>query len=363
MADTQQRDIFSYLASTKRLLQTPVRHPVPRPADPKKAQQQREEREKREQREDFLRLLEAVKSLYHAVRLGHDQLETTLRRRGHLPIVRGKTHDLLLPLESRDGLLTDEQHQYMQLFGEASFRKLAMQLIAAKGEQVPTAKLEATAGKNTAAYLAPLLSRGVAVQEPEGVRLTRPIVSLGHTLECYVAQLCRSELYGSAEWAVELEGVKGGGDYDVLSWLDPALVYIELKSGRPANIGDSELRWFLERTKELAPDLAILLVDTRDSLAPLVRGMNEIIEEIFVAWTKLPPAEMARSRLPFAEQADYGGIFFGFRNIYVTNSKPTILEQMRRCLRHYHAHVKGEPREGVLPYNFVTRQPRANPLP
>jgi len=36
-----------------------------------------------------------------------------------------------------------------------------------------------------------------------------------------------------------------------------------------------------------------------------------------------------------------GRIAIGHQRIYVTNTEPTILRQIRRCLQHYYALVKG----------------------
>jgi len=51
-----------------------------------------------------------------------------------------------------------------------------------------------------------------------------------------------------------------------LAGLSPTLLYVETKSSRPEEIEDTEIKHFLQRGVELAPDLAILLVDTDDDL-------------------------------------------------------------------------------------------------
>ena len=73
------------------------------------------------------------------------------------------------------------------------------------------------------------------------------------------------ELHGSAAWSVKLAQVPYGNFY-VLAWLPPTLLYVETKSYRPEEIQDTEINHFLQRGVELAPDLAILLVDTDDDL-------------------------------------------------------------------------------------------------
>ena len=73
------------------------------------------------------------------------------------------------------------------------------------------------------------------------------------------------ELHESAAWSVKLAEVPYGNFY-VLAWLPPTVLYVETKSYRPEEIEDTEIKHFLQRGVELAPDLAILLVDTDDDL-------------------------------------------------------------------------------------------------
>jgi hypothetical protein len=186
-----------------------------------------------------------------------------------------------------------------------------------------------------------------------GVVLSRQIDNIGTTLEWYVAQLCQRELGGSATWSVQLDGLPTGGDFDVLAWLDPLLLYIETKSGNPNEIDESQLRNFLQRSNELAPDLAILLVDTHHGLSDL---LDRLTAAMVPAMRKAGRAgEDWQPERPFIRpQLEYPGVAFGFSRIYVTNSKPSMLTQLRRCLQHYHARVKGTMFFSGPPINFVT---------
>lgn len=146
-----------------------------------------------------------------------------------------------------------------------------------------------------------------------------------------------------------------GGDYDVLAWLAPLLVYVELKSSRPSAITEGEIANFLERGQELAPDLAIFLVDTRDDLAELLMRFSQIMTAAKGKADGKPEESRRVDHLWIRPQAEYPGLSFGYWRFYVTNSSPNILKQLRRCLQHYHARVKsaaflGAPGE----FNFVT---------
>lgn len=286
-------------------------------------------------------------------------LESVLRRRGHLPIKQGDTAQILYP-EDRisDILVALGQFEYVKhfspefiapylgYFGKASFRKVARRLLRNGRELVAVADLEAIAGSSAGDYLAFLARLQMLEREGESVRLTREINNLGPSLEHYVAQLCIRELRGAAEWGVVLEGLpRAGGDYDVLAWLDPSLMYVECKSGRPSDIDESSLREFLQRSEELAPELAVLLIDTSDDLSGFVDGtLNPILRQALGSTREAGPIQMLE---------DYPRVSYGYKRIYVTNSKPNILMQLRRCLQHYYAHVKGVSFWEGDPVNFT----------
>lgn len=274
-------------------------------------------------------------------------VESVLRRRGHLPTSYGQITQVLYPEERMtDVLMALGQFEfvrhfqpepikpYLDAFAHRSFRKMVRQLMAAKGSWVAEEVLRQSAGNALLEYVA-LLERLQVFQRREGeARLTRPIDNIGPSLEHYVSRMCTRELRGAAAWGVTLEGLpRTGGDYDVLTWLDPSLVYIECKSAHPRDVTDRELQWFLQRSVELSPEVAILLVDTESSLDQLVNErLNRCLHD------GLYPVEVSQ---PIDAQVDYPGVYFGHQRIYVTNTEPTILRQIRRCLQHYYALVKG----------------------
>lgn len=235
---------------------------------------------------------------------------------------------------------------YLDRFGKSSFRKVVRMLLRNDRSWEPVDVLARTAGDALDDYL-DFLTRLQILERREGaVRLTRPLDNMGPSLEHYVAQLCVRELRGSAEWGVTLERLpRAGGDYDVLAWLDPSLLYVECKSGLPSNIDESQIREFLQRSVELAPDLAILLVDTQDDLAGVVDGLINPILRGALGHKK--------ETGPILPQTEYPRVSFGFRRFYVTNCNPSILVQLQRCLQHYYAHVKGTASWSDEPANFL----------
>lgn len=291
-----------------------------------------------------------------------DTLDAVLRRRGHRMLATGDVVRVLLPEERLGELLQTYafsrgieraqrvftggvRERYHALFGQASFRKLARRLVLAHGECVSLDLLRDNAGDRVTEYIGFLEALGVVESTDEGVRCTRPLDNFGPSLEHYVARLCEWDLRGTAAWGVQLEGLPhAGGDYDVLAWLSPALVYIECKSARTSDISDDELRHFLQRHVELAPDTTVLLVDTADDLKGFVDRLNGIIAPVIKS-SPLPDILIVggdEAKREVVQQPDYLGVWFGaYLRVYVTNTEPSILSQLQRSLQHYHALVRG----------------------
>jgi hypothetical protein len=234
------------------------------------------------------------------------------------------------------------------LFSKSSFRK-AIRRITSGGGSATVKQLTKIAGGQTENYIDFLLDIGVAEQAGSVVTLTRPINNIGPTLEWYVADVFNKDFSGSAAWSVNLSDFRYG-DYDILAWLPPILVYVETKSSRPPEVKDSELRRFLQRGVELAPELAILLIDTEDDLTGFIRRLFDLMLPTVRANNGISDPEWRHDEKPFiAPQARYPGISFGYRRFYVTNSQPSIRRQLSKCLRHYHSEVK----DGGDSANFV----------
>ncbi len=276
-------------------------------------------------------------------------IKSVLRRRGLEPKRLGNITDTLYPDDNWQRIMethgqfkhpellpSNMLETYMEYFGKASFRKMIRLLLRNGRQYVEIDRLSPASGASTESYLTFLERMLLIDRRGTQVRLTREIANLGPSLEHYVAELCERHLRGSAEWGVLLENVpRSGGDYDVLAWLEPSLIYVECKAtSRTANIEDRELREYLQRSVELAPDLAILLIDTDEKLDKFVEcRINPILRE------SVDTRAIANHEISL--HPDYPGIFFGFSRIYVTNSKKTILSQLQKCLQHYYAHVKG----------------------
>lgn len=195
--------------------------------------------------------------------VGPERVEVQLKRRGYTIERRGDKLDVLPPLEF-DQFAGDLINKFREFYGRASFRKLVRQ-ITSGGGSATLEQLVQTAGGRVDEYVGLLQQLGVAELTNGTVVLTRHIDNVGPTLEWYVADVLKTDYEGSSEWSVKLTGGRYG-DYDVLGWLPPTLVYVETKSSDPRDVSDGELKNFLQRGVELVPELAILMVDTDDDL-------------------------------------------------------------------------------------------------
>lgn len=290
-----------------------------------------------------------------AARVGPEPVEAVLKRRGFSIAARGNRRDVLLPLDSQPPLSGEQFNEFRRLFDKSTFRKLIRQITsAAVPGTVKIEQLAKTAGEKTDEYVTFLTNLGVAEWVSAGVRLTRSVDNIGPTLEWYVADVCQRKFDGSAEWSVKLSEFRYG-DCDVLAWLPPNLIYVETKSSRPAEVTDDELKHFLQRGEDLAPEMAVLLIDTESDLRDLIERLFQLMLPVVKLASGISDPDWRHDEKPFiAPQTQFPGISFGYRRFYVTNSEPSIQTQLGRCFRHYNSRVKGQTFWGGPPANFVT---------
>jgi hypothetical protein len=126
----------------------------------------------------------------------------------------------------------------------------------------------------TTEYLEYLLSVKLIKKRAKGYALARgPVTSFGATLEWFIAEILKREFDAETAWGVKFRRPKVGGDYDVIAGFDESLIYFEVKSSPPKQIYDSEIAAFLDRVEDLAPGIAVFLMDTelrmKDKLVPM----------------------------------------------------------------------------------------------
>ena len=298
--------------------------------------------------------MEEERSKVGSPAIGPEPPGSVLSGRGFKIEDKGNLRDILLPLDSPNTLKGGIVNEFRRLFGHSSFRK-TIRNITAGGGRASLAKLREISGDDADRFVQFLVELEVAEWSGNQVNLLRSLNNIGPTLEWYVADLVQKQFGGSADWSVKLADC-AYGDYDVIGWLPPTLLYLEAKSARPSGIDDSELKNFLQRGVELAPELAISLIDTDDDLeatGSLDRIFNLMIPSVKLS-SRITDADWRPAKPFIAPAAGFPGISFGLFRYYVTNSEPSIEGQIRRCLRHYHTNVKGHTFYHGEPMNFVT---------
>lgn len=287
-------------------------------------------------------------------------IDSVLKRRGLRPVGYGNEKDVIYPLGVDSQIVTrlgmfeyqcvfhgkHPRDHFVDHFERASFRKLIRLLLREQNESIPITKLGETGGASVLSDLEFLENILVIERRGDPIVLLRRVDNIGQTFEYCVSRMCVHDLRGSAKWGVKIDNLpRTGGDYDVLAWLDPCLVYIECKTSQPDQITESQLRQFFQRSVELAPELAILLFDSESSLDMVLRRMERMIMDQSLGASH-------PTHHTFHHPDVYKGIAFGFNRVFVTNTKHGILPQLRKCLQYYHAYAKGFPILDTSSANF-----------
>jgi hypothetical protein len=134
---------------------------------------------------------------------GPEPVGAVLSRRGLAIETKGKTRDILLPLDRSPALPGEKINEFTRLFAHSSFRRLVRN-ITTGGHNATLSELRKIAGRQADEYARFLAALGVAEVSDDQVTLTRKIDNIGPTLEWYVADVCKRNFEGSAEWSVRL---------------------------------------------------------------------------------------------------------------------------------------------------------------
>jgi hypothetical protein len=105
----------------------------------------------------------------------------------------------------------------------------------------------------------------------------------------------------------------------VIAKFDGSLLYIEVKSSPPKQIYDSEIAAFLDRVEDLAPAVAVFLMDTelrmKDKLVPMFE------KELHRRYDKPPKVlRMERELFQFSDR------------IFIVNAKESIIQNMEKVM-------------------------------
>ena len=282
-------------------------------------------------REEMAALRREVRALRTALAGPRASLPQALRRRGILLGRADPADGLLFP----PTLSAARQRRLYEQLKRYSFRLFLRDLIAHQESLRPETLTRFCSPEVAARYVRFLAGCGIIRRGRGGVfRLHRgEVFSFGPTLEWLVAQILMREFGAPALWGCRLLVLGAGGDYDVLSLVEGALLYVEVKSSPPKHIEGEEVSAFLARLGELMPNLAIFLVDTelrmKDKLVVL-------FEEALARRREGGDGRDGGHRRPLRPPAitrllDETFVLEG--SVFLTNTRPSLVQALGTCLR------------------------------
>ena len=267
-------------------------------------------------RKAYARLEQELSRLRQRLNIISSPLEVLLKRRGFRIFLQEPAGDLLIPSKRHLGV-------FYEMMGKYSFRLFLRDVIKHQAFFTPGMVARYATADVTAQYIRYLLSIRLITGKDNGYAVAgKHVRSFGETLEWYVSEIFRREFSAESVWGVRFKGRRTGGDYDVIAKLDCVLCYAEVKSSPPKQIYDSEIAAFLDRFDDLAPEVAIFLMDTelrmKDKIVPMFeaelakRGKGDI------------PVERMEKEL-----------FHIGRRIYIINAKDSITGNLQNVLSRY----------------------------
>jgi hypothetical protein len=260
-----------------------------------------------------------------------------LRQRGLEVKRRAPFHKTLLA-----GLPPRGVDRFYRLVGHYGFRLFLRDLIRDRRRIRLAPLCRYLSRRQARAHLEALVELGILERRRTGLRFVPAEVnSLGDTLEWYVAEILRRELSIPALWGVTLDGTEHGGDFDVLALVAGRLAYLEVKSSPPKHVEGPEVEAFLDRTLDLAPDVALFIEDSSLRMKDKIVPLFESALRHRPAWTKLARCRPQRLR---DELFQVGG------RLFIVNSDPDLARNIAVCLDSYFrsgwsAHLSGRLRK------------------
>ncbi|MDA8388333.1 MAG: hypothetical protein M0Z58_06715 [Nitrospiraceae bacterium] len=281
---------------------------------------------------DLLR--EEVKRLRKELALCTPTLEALLRRRGFEVYRKGPAGDLLVPEEA----LLDDWYEHMKRY---SFR-LYLRDVIKQQERFTADSLTRYATADVTAGYTRYLARAGIIEKADGAYRLKSglksglkagrIKSFGETLEWFVAQTLIREFQARALWGVKFkrgrksERPRTGGDYDVVAKIDGGILYMEVKSSPPRQIYPNEIRAFLERTRDLSPEIAVFFMDTelrmKDKIVPMFEEALPLFLPLFGAAV---PERLHKELFRIGDK------------MFIINARGSVAMNIERVLGHYFA--------------------------
>lgn len=253
---------------------------------------------------------------------GRHPVESLLGQRGLPILAHGDLSQTLIPPRGSP----DGKELFYQLMRRYSFRLFLRDLIQFPEGTDLGALSRYCSAQTVRAYLRHLTDLGVVSLGPGQTYqlLSKRVRSFGPTLEWYVNEILRREFMAPSLFNVRMDHTRYGGDYDVIAVVNGHLVYVEVKSSPPRGVELPAVSAFLNRLRDLQPQMAVFLVDTelrmKDKIVPL-------FEEALAAGVEpSKPHEVVRL---------VNEIFHIQHGIYLVNSRKGIYSNLRICFRDF----------------------------
>lgn len=281
-------------------------------------------------------VLQAVQArldvLERQLQLGAASVESALRQRGWSPGRHSSVDHLLLPDPPEPGSIAAfyddfRQYHFRRLLQEAAeLRTLTPRILN---------RLEDRWGERTVEHaFARLRDYGLLARTGRTWRATFPHThTFGDTLEWFVAQVLAREFSAPAVWDMRIRDIPQGGDFDVLVVLHHRLGYIECKGSPPYNVSADALAQFLDRTRRLASDFSILVIDTT------LKIDRNIIDNLHVL---TGPGPVFSHLTPGVYEVS------GARPFFVATSQRSLVANLRLCLRRLHGASAGSGKRVIV---------------
>ncbi len=244
-------------------------------------------------------------------------IDVLLKRRGFTIYKKEPSDDILVPAKKYLG-------KYYRMLHKYSFRLFLRDVIQHQDHFSPEDVTRYATASVTGGYIDYLLTIRLIKKKLKTYVLARgPITSFGPTLEWFIAEMFRREFFADTVWGVKFKRPKVGGDYDVIAKFNGSLLYAEVKSSPPKQIYDSEIAAFFDRVEDLAPAVAVFLMDTelrmKDKLVPM-------FEKELARRFDDPPAVRRMERELFQIND----------RIFIVNAKESLLQNFEKVMSWYY---------------------------
>lgn len=261
-----------------------------------------------------------------------------LSKRGFRLVGYGNENNVIKPTKKGDLSVSGK---YYELLSDYTFRKILRHLVAKNGSAHRKEIQNMCSSPTLHHFENFLINNGIVkITANDMWQLEYRVDSFGYTLEWFISWLISNKLRSISAWGVKIEGLYAGGDYDVLSFINSTLMYIECKSKRPNEVEQNEIRQFLQRSQDLSPELAVMLVDTDSQLTELIEKFQQILISIERVVSEKTGPKWKPPKSLISKLSGFNELYFHPRRIYVTHSQPSILNALQDCLRYYNTVVK-----------------------